>query len=127
VAKYKFFVAGVQHHQLKSIIKDIEEGYDFDLVPEPDNKFDSNAVKIVTADIICGYVPKTFSSQVAASIESFGLDEHYCRVTKLNPDAKPWEMCEVEIGLIGEDEENSEEVEDDGYEREDEDFEDDED
>jgi hypothetical protein len=105
VSKFKFFIAGVQHHQLATIVKDIEVDYDFDLVPEPDNKYDPNAIRIETEGVMCGYVPKTFSAQVAAMIEAMGIDEVFCRVTHVDPDAKPWNMCEVEIGVIGLDDE----------------------
>jgi hypothetical protein len=126
MSRFKFYIAGVQHHKLSTIIKDLEEGYDFTLVPEPGNKFDPNAVKIMCLDVMCGYVPKTFSSQVAALTEAIGTENLYCRISKLNPDAKPWEMCEVEIGLISEEPAEETEEFEDNYLEEDEDFETDE-
>lgn len=95
MSEKKFFVAGVQHHQLKQIINDLEEGYELDLVPEPDNKFDPNAIAIKYDEVMLGYVPKKFSAEVSAMIESG--KEMVCSVTILNRTAKPWEQLEVSI------------------------------
>ena len=96
-----FYIAGVKHHQLHTILDDLEEGSELELVPEPDNKFDSNAVKIVAAgDVMCGYVPRKFSAEVAALLQ---YESPLCTIRKLNTKAKPWEMCEVEIWFPAED------------------------
>jgi len=95
----KFYIAGVQFHQLKSCIKSLKEGDNLSLVPEPSNKYDPNAVRIEFNDAdesyMTGFVPKKFSSEVAAAITVGKQLE--CVITQLNPSAKTWEMCEVEI------------------------------
>jgi len=95
----EFFIAGVQFHQLKTIIDKLEVDNYLQLTPEPTNKFDPNAVRIECftndGDVMCGYVPKKFSSEIAASIEAgFTLE---CTITELNKNAKPWEQCKVSI------------------------------
>lgn len=101
---HKFFIAGVKHHQLHTVINDISEGDNLMLVPEPTNKFDPNAVRIEFATFekqaMLGYVPKRFSSEVSAMIELGKPLE--CVLVKLNKTAKPWEMAEVEIREIKE-------------------------
>lgn len=97
---HKFFIAGVQHHQMHKILQYLEEGDIMQLVPEPTNKFDPNAVRIEKArmsgeDVMCGYVPKKFSSEVSASFEIGATLE--CRIVELDKTAKPWEQCKVEI------------------------------
>jgi hypothetical protein len=100
----KFFIAGVKFHNLKDVISDIEEGSEFDLVPDPDNKFDPNAVKIEFAGVICGFVPMKISAEISAAIEAG--TELVCQATIVNPSGKTYEMCEVEISeLDGLDEE----------------------
>jgi hypothetical protein len=42
-----------------------------------------------------GFVPKKFSSEVAAALEVG--KELECVLVKLNKNAKPWEMAKVEI------------------------------
>ncbi len=89
-----FHIAGVQHHQLKHVIADLEAGLTLDLVPEPDNKFDSNAVRIEHNKIMLGYVPKKFSSEISALLE---LEDLECVIEKLDSKAPPWEQCSVTI------------------------------
>jgi len=92
---HKFYIAGVQHHQLHKVLDGLEVDQHMQLVPEPTNKYDSNAVRIEFEDTMCGYVPKKFSSEVSASI-TIGCSLK-CIVVELNKLAKPWEMCKVEI------------------------------
>ena len=96
---HKFYIAGVQHHQMHKVIKEMEVGNFLNLTPEPSNKFDSNAVRIeystFNESIMCGYVPKKFSAEISAYHEMGG--ELQCIVTELDKNAKPWEQCMVEI------------------------------
>lgn len=96
-ATHKFFIAGVKFHELKSVINDLSEGDNLVLIPEPDNKFDPNAIKIEFDyhQTMLGYVPKKFSSEVSAMIEVG--KELECILVTLNKSAKPWEQAEVEI------------------------------
>jgi|WetSurMetagenome_2_1015567.scaffolds.fasta_scaffold228475_3 hypothetical protein len=107
----KFFIAGVKFHDLSKVINQLSEGDYLDLVPDPDNKFDSNAVRIEHEGTMLGFVPKTFSAEIAAAIEALGVDELECEITKLDPYAKTYEQCEVQITSLSstEDEEDSEE------------------
>lgn len=96
---HNFFIAGVQFHQLHRVLNLLEEGDAFELVPEPTNKYDSNAVRIEynTSDdqVMCGYVPKKFSAEVSAMITIGKRLE--CKIETLTPGAKPWEQCKVTI------------------------------
>jgi hypothetical protein len=115
----KFFIAGVQFHPgAANIIRDLVVGDDLDLVPEPTNKFDPNAVRIESAGELLGYVPKKFSAEISALIE---IEECECIVTIVNPNGKTWEMCEVVVRpVITEDEEADLEEEDEYPEEEEE-------
>ena len=100
---YEFYVAGVQHHQLHTCIKEVEVGDCLMLVLEPTNRFDPNAIRIeyYSVDrnecIMLGYVPKAkgdFSSKVSAAMMIHPLR---CEVLELNPEAKTWEQLKVAI------------------------------
>jgi len=95
-----FYIAGVQHHQMNKVLDFLEEGMELELVPEPENKFDPNAVRIVFDGTMLGYVPKKFSSEVSGAIE-LGV-ELECIISKFNKSASPWEQCEVLISEIDE-------------------------
>lgn len=98
-----FFIAGVKFRPREEIAKAanaMKEGDKLTLVPEPTNKFDPNAVKIVDdcpsgISTFLGYVPKKFSAEVAGLLEA-GI-ELDCIVKTVKPQGKSWEMMEVTI------------------------------
>lgn len=100
----KFFVAGVQHHEMHKVINELEIGDEFELEPESTNKFDPNAIRIVYGDTMCGYVPRKFSAEISAAMERGA--ELECIIVTLNKDASPWEWCEVAIRPIFEEDED---------------------
>lgn len=116
----RFFIAGVQHHNLKDCINCLETGDYLVLTPEPTNKYDPNAVRIEYLTdgaeelVMLGYVPRKFSSEIAGLLEV--ETPLSCVIVTLNKSAKPWEMCEVVIEEVEEDKEpdlDSEEPEED--------------
>ena len=92
-----FFIAGVQFRTQaeQKTLASLTEGEVLTLVPEPDNQYDSNAVKIMKGDAHLGYVPRRFSSEVSAALEVGATLT--CAVITINPGAKSYERCEVEI------------------------------
>lgn len=101
---HKFYIAGVQHHQMHKVLDKLEEGFYLQLETESTNKYDPNAVKIIfpesQRDVMCGYVPMKFSSEVSSMLELDKILE--CVIVTFNKTAKPWERCEVEIREIEE-------------------------
>ena len=99
--KKTFFIAGVQHHPgMKEVIKDLEVGNTLDLVKDPENKFDPNAVRIEHEGNMLGFVPMKFSSEVVGILD---VAEVECMIQVLNPTAKPWEQCLVTVSVVEED------------------------
>jgi hypothetical protein len=104
---YEFHVAGVQHHQLHTCIKEIKVGDCLTMTLEPTNRFDPNAVRIefqsLNQDkyIMLGHVPKAkgdYSTKVSAAMMIKNLR---CEVLELNPEAKTWEQ--LKVGIFDED------------------------
>ena len=100
---YEFYVAGVQHHELHTCIKDIEPGDNLMLVAEPNNPYDPNAVRIEfnilgrDRAVMLGYVPMAkgdLSTKVSADLMIRPLS---CEVLEVNPEAKTWEQLKVAI------------------------------
>ena len=90
-----FFIAGVKFHPgAVDLISKLEVGEDLELVPEPDNKYDPNAIKIEYGGFLLGYVPKKLSAEISALME---IEETECLVQDLNPNGPTWEMCEVVV------------------------------
>lgn len=114
----RFYVAGVQFRPgAAEVIRGIKEGDELELIPEPTNKYDPNAVAIYFGEDHIGYVPKKFSSEISAMIET--EPDTTCVATQVNPKNKMWEMLEVEIIKP---EESSEPNDDPGELKENEDF-----
>jgi len=89
-----FFVAGVQFHELRTVSAEIKEGAILDLVLEPTNKYDPNAVRIEYEGTMLGYVPKKFSSTVAGNLT---VGPVLCHVKTINMNKKTYEQLFVEI------------------------------
>lgn len=90
-----FFIAGVKFHPgAAEQIRKLEVGEDLELVPEPDNKFDPNAVRIEYGGTLLGYVPKKLSAEISALME---IEETECLVQDVSPNSPTWEMCQVMV------------------------------
>lgn len=95
---WEFFVAGVQHHDLRTVIKEVKDGEILDLVPEPTNNYDHNAVKIMRKGVMLGYVPGKLSLHVSRDIQNYGHALE-CVVMQVAPDLKPWQQLFVRVWL----------------------------
>ena len=98
--RYEFYIAGVQHHKLKTCINEVEVGTVLAMVPEPTNQYDSNAVRLEFVsveqgtEIMTGYVPAKISASVSAALT---ITDMKCEVIELNKDEKPWKQIKVKI------------------------------
>lgn len=91
-----FYIAGVQFRTgMKEVGEDLKPDMELDLVPEPENEYDPNAVAIVYEGVQLGYVPKRFSSEISALID---VADVQCLIKEVNMSAKPWEQCLVTVG-----------------------------
>jgi hypothetical protein len=93
----EFFIAGVQFQKpgLQSCISSMNVGDELDLYPDPDNKFDPNAVQIWYKETLLGHVKRQFSAEIAGML-NLGIPL-ICTVSALNHSAKSWEQCLVKI------------------------------
>ena len=90
-----FYIAGVQFRTgLKEVGADLKAGMELDLVPEPENEYDPNAVAIHHEGTHLGYVPKRFSSEITSIIE---IADIICTIDEVDMSLKPWEQCKVTI------------------------------
>ena len=102
--QWEFYIAGVQFHEAKKVLNKMQVRDVLMIKPEPTNKYDPNAVGLIFEDVdedynienvMLGYVPKKFSSEVSAFLE---LNENViCELTEVNKDKKPWEQLKVVI------------------------------
>ena len=94
--KFEFYIAGVQHHDSYKC-QDAMAVDDFlNMVLEPTNKFDPNAVRLEFRDTMIGYVPARISAEVSALVTD-PENLWACKLIELNKDNKPWERFKVLI------------------------------
>jgi hypothetical protein len=93
-----FYVAGVKFRKnWRETLKELEEGMALQLVPEPTNRFDPNAIQIHCDLGSLGYVPaKTGEANEVSGLLRQGkvLD---VTLKELQPDFEPWKALLVEI------------------------------
>jgi len=99
--KWEFYVAGVQHHQLSSVIEMIAEGDDLTLQPEPENKYDPNAMKVLynPGEVMLGYVPKRVSAEVTYAYRA-NNNELGCVAIRVSPESQPWTQLMVKVWIV---------------------------
>lgn len=94
-----FYVAGVKFHDLHKVINEIKVGMKLNILPDKDNPYDPNAIKITYKDTMLGFVPRKFSAEISGLFE-IGEDV-ICEVEEVNVDAKPWEQLKVNVHSNG--------------------------
>lgn len=74
------WVSGVHVPKRKSyILNNLFEGIPVDLIPEPTNKFDANAIKVVESEVLIGYIPADKISIVKPIL----LNDHYVEISEM--------------------------------------------
>lgn len=92
-----FFIAGFQHHDGALALGKLKPGKKLELVPEPDNPYDPDAVALYRKETMLGYVPKGKNALIA-QLARFGHGDVFeCRVMQVDPQADPWEQVRVGI------------------------------
>ena len=84
----EFYVAGVKFHQYKDAQDELEEDMEVNLIPEPDNEYDSDAIKVMWEGCMLGYVPaKTGQAKrIAEALRAGG--RLWAVITKTDPGAE---------------------------------------
>ncbi|KKL96907.1 hypothetical protein LCGC14_1839800 [marine sediment metagenome] len=73
---HQTYIAGVKFRPgAAEILAGLDEAAAFDLVPEPQNIHDTNAVKIMHGDHHVGYVPRDLSAEVSRALSDNRVDK----------------------------------------------------
>lgn len=92
-----FYVAGFQRYDGMMVVHDIAAGDFLNMVPEPDNPYDPDAIKLEFNGTKIGYVPKE-KNGLAALFAFYGHEDVFeCRVTQVDPQAEPWKQVRVSL------------------------------
>ena len=90
-------VAGFQYHQGKSVWHRLKAGALLDLVREPENPHDAQAVRIELEGVQIGYVPRADNAAIAHLMDT---GRRVCaRVLQTCESRNPWERVMVSLSL----------------------------
>ncbi len=92
-----FDVAGFQFWDGATVVGSIQAGDELELVPEPDNPHDPEAVALRWRGTKLGYVPAS-QNHLVALLAHFGHgDVLECRVIKADPKLDPWDQVTAAV------------------------------
>jgi hypothetical protein len=106
---YEFYVAGMKFHQYPRVKPFIKEGDEVLLVPDPENKFDPHAVKVIYPHgdefIMLGYVPmkKDLSLKISKHIKNDTPDDSIQTgtVTYHGLESPSYQALKIEVSFNG--------------------------
>ena len=88
-------LAGAQYYALGDFWTEIKVGDALELIREPDNKHDQNAIRVEWRGHKLGYVPRAQNRAVAAAMD-LG-DKLSPRVSSLSDNKNPWQRMAFEV------------------------------
>ena len=88
-------LAGFQYYQGEQLWQEIRVGDTLTLAREPENAYDSYAVRVEWREHKLGYVPRRENQAVAQHMDRGGNVE--ARVAKLRQHRNPWQRIEFEV------------------------------
>ena len=88
-------LAGFQYHAAQSLWSELHVGDRLDLIREPENPYDNNAIRVEWNGEKLGYIPKKENAKLAEQMD-LGIDLN-ARISKLNAYAKPKYRLEFEV------------------------------
>lgn len=90
-------LAGFRYYAGKQLWSEMKAGDPLQLVREPDNTYDSNAVRVEWQGYKLGYVPRADNQALARFMDRGSKAE--ARITRLKKSRNPWQRMEFEVYL----------------------------
>lgn len=88
-------LAGFQYHAAKELWPELKVGDALTLVREPDNRHDSNAVRVEWHGRVLGYLPRAENRAVAAEMDRGAVVSG--RIARLQEHRNPWQRLLIEV------------------------------
>jgi hypothetical protein len=90
-------LAGFQYYEGKSVWGELHEGDELVLVREPENHYDSNAIRVEWHGHKLGYVPRRDNAAVARMLDR--AEPLNAKITRLLKTRNPWQRLLFEVYL----------------------------
>lgn len=91
-----FSLAGFSYYDGVFAVDQLEIGQQLELVPEPDNQYDKQAVMVCLSDYKLGYIPRTHNSEISKILNA-GHKIFSAYVQMVNRRAHPEEQVRVVV------------------------------
>ncbi|MBL6666848.1 MAG: HIRAN domain-containing protein [Flavobacteriaceae bacterium] len=88
------FIAGLQYYDVLEIWKCLKIGDQVELIPEPENGYDKNAVMVIYKGTQLGYLPRSENRHIAKILNA-GLNPYEARIQSLYQDKPMFERIEI--------------------------------
>ncbi len=88
-------LAGSQYYAVGEFWSELRVGDPLDLIREPDNRHDRNAIRVEWHGHKLGYVPRAENRAVAAALDAG--DKLVARIARLSEHPNPWRRVEFEV------------------------------
>lgn len=92
-----FHIAGFKNYEGAMVLADLKPGMELQLVAEPDNPFDSEAITVMFGAVKLGYIPANMNSMLAVMFHYGHADAFECRVLQVAPEKDPWEQVRAAV------------------------------
>ena len=97
---FELYVAGLNFHQYKEVKDQLVVGYHLDMVREPENEYDQNAVRLYYDGNMLGFVPsRTGEAQVVSRALEEGVPLE-ALIIKHDPEAKVHRRVKFSIKVV---------------------------
>lgn len=90
-------LAGFRYYEGKQLWSEMKVGDPLQLIREPGNSYDSNAVRVEWQGHKLGYVPRADNEALARFMDRGSKAE--ARITRLKKSRNPWQRMEFEVYL----------------------------
>lgn len=90
-------LAGFRYYEGKQLWDEMKVGDPLQLIREPDNSYDLNAVRVEWQGHKLGYVPRADNEALARFMDRGSKAE--ARITRLKKSRNPWQRMEFEVYL----------------------------
>lgn len=90
------YIAGLQYYEVLEVWKQLQIGDLLTLIPEPDNRYDENAVIVAYGTKKLGYLPRSQNKAIAKVLQA-GHDAYQARIQSLYSDNPLYERVEISL------------------------------
>ncbi|NOQ93068.1 MAG: hypothetical protein GQ547_00355 [Methylophaga sp.] len=95
-----FYLAGAKFYQLPWVINELKLGTEMKLIPDPENRYDENAVIVQFNDHKLGFIPRANNTNLQKLL--LANVNIIARISVLNPQEEQWKQVKITLYIVSE-------------------------